>query len=587
MIFLKSNVLGTLKEIGNIYISIMIEYLKVKWFKCFDNFDIKFTSWINLLVWENDAWKSSLLSVIRILKGDLYIDIDDFRDILNPIKFEIKINWNLYKFIRDFNWNEKLSQVVNILDIKNKFSNNLLNEDDIWKYIKIFWWDLRWNKWEKLRIILEWFTDDEKEIENTPKSVLFGELKNIKFEDWKQFTDIQQNFKNFIKDDVNKIWDEEFILIKEWINVNKKLSDLVGDKLKEIKKRKENEYKNNLLSTIKEIIPSIQEMKLDLNPNLWNFSSYESKVNFIDRGMSINIDKKWDWTKRRITLALFKQESLKDQDSQNIYLLDEPDTHLNLRVQQDLINTFYKLVENWHQVIFTSHSPFILNLINISDIILLFNDWEKTDKLNLNLEEAENFNETLYNLWIQNIDIFFSKYFLFYEWKTELNFFSKAYYKKFGNSIEKKFIRQIDCEWIDNEAMFLKNFCSIIWDWVRIISIVDNDYEEKLKTKWIIERLNEKFSNFKLVRLWNKEFEDEFSSEQLYNCFCMELWNNWVNSIDDLEDLKINSVKFSSVLSDKTKLTKPIIWSRLADYLNFNDLPENIKNTLIHISELT
>jgi predicted ATP-dependent endonuclease of OLD family len=568
----------------------MIQYIKIKWYKCFEDFEIQFNPWINLLVWENDAWKSSILSVIRILKWELSIDKDDFREWANKIDFKIKINWNVYKYIKDNEWDEKVLILLNIKEVKEKLSSNTLNDEEITKYISILWWNtrLRWeNKNLEIKRVLDLITEDIKEIEGIQKNILINEFLNIKYEDWKSFNKIQDNFKIFIKDDVNKIWDEEFDIIESWISVKKKLSELVSVKLKDIKSRKEREYKENLLPTIQEIIPSIQWMWIELNPNLGNFTSYESKVDFLQNWKSINIDKKWDWTRRRITLALFKQESLKIDEAKNIYLFDEPDTHLNLRVQQDLVNTFYKLVENWHQVIFTSHSPFILNLLNISNIILLQNDWEKTEKVNLNLEDLDDFNKTLYNLWIQNIDIFFSKYFLFYEWETELNFFSKVYYKKYWDSIEKKFIRQINCDWIDSEAIFLKNFCTIIWDWVQIISIVDKDYQEKIKTKKIIDGLKSKFTwNFKLIQLWTKEFEDEFSCEKLFNCFKVELVENWINSQEDLEIQKNITKKFSSALSKNIKLWKPEIWNRLANYFEFDDLSEDLKKVLEDLNSL-
>lgn len=566
----------------------MIEYLKIKWYKCFENFEIEFNNWINLLVWENDAWKSSLLSVIRILKWEHFIDKDDFRDKNIVIDFEIKINRNIYKYSQNYNWDINISQLLNISELKNSFENDLLLDEEINLLIKKLWWDLRGNKKSKLKWLLDWIIEDIYEVKNINRTILFNELQNIQYEDWKQFSDIQQNFKNFIKSDVNEIWSEKIKIEENWEIKDKKLSDLVANKLREIKKRKEEEYKDDLLPTIKEIIPSIKWMNIDLSPNLWNFSSYESKVNFYENWKPVNIDKRWDWTKRRMTIALFKQESLKwESDVKNLYLFDEPDTHLNLRVQQDLINTFYKLVEDWHQIIFTSHSPFILNLINITNIVLLKNNWEKTDKFYLKTDEADDFNEALYNLWIQNIDIFFSKFFLFYEWETELNFFSKAYYKKYWDFIEKKFIRQVNCEWIDNEAIFMKNFSSIIWKDVKIISVVDKDYEEKAKTKNIIDNINQNFDDIKLITLWSdKEFEDEFSCNDLFNCFKEELNSNSINSVQDLETLKQTIPKFSWILSSKVRLWKPEIWSRLADFFDFDDLPKNLKDTLTHIKSL-
>jgi len=89
-----------------------------------------------------------------------------------------------------------------------------------------------------------------------------------------------------------------------------------------------------------------------------------------------------------------------------------------------------------------------------------------------------------------------------------------------------------------------------------------------------------KFTDLKLITLWTKEFEDEFLSAKLFDCFKTELKENWINSIDDLENLKTTIPKFSWILSSKTKLSKPEMWIRLADFFEFDDLPDKIKDTL-------
>lgn len=567
----------------------MITHLKITWFKCFEDFEISFKNQITLLVWENDAWKSSLLTVIRILKWELSVDQDDFRNSEIPIVFEIEVDSRKFKFTKEFSWNEILSEVLNIAELKDALDKGALSSDEINVHIKTLWWDLRGaDKGSKLRTLLNAISECKKEIWDIPKNNLFSALKTVKFEDGKQFSDIQQNFKNFIKDDVNKIWEEEFAIAHPSGNTeNKKLSDLVAIKLKEIKNRKETEYRNNLLPVIQGIIPSVAAMNLDLNPNLWNFSSYESRVDFLQGGKSINIDKKWDGTKRRITLAIFQEESLRDRETSNTYLFDEPDTHLNLRAQQDLVNTFSQLKEKWHQVIFTSHSPFILNLIDLQDVVLLQNNGDKSEKIEMSIDDSESFNTTLYKLWIQNIDIFFAKSFIFYEGETELQFFSHAFYKKFWFSIEKKFIRQIDCGWIDNEAIFLKNFCSIVWKWIRITSVVDKDYSTKTRTKNIIDWLKAEFSDFKLIELWtDKEFEDEFSCEQLYECFVSEFNASEINSVEELKALKETIPKFSWILSFKTWFSKPEIWLKLAQYYEFEQFSVQIQDVLTGINSL-
>lgn len=557
----------------------MIKYIKINWFRCYDNFELDFKPWMNLIVWENDSGKSSLLDVFNILKWNKQIDKDDFMYGKNNIEFEIKLDEDIFKIKKEINSDLKIFQILNITIILNLLELSALDEDTIKYYLKILWETTSWNKESKLKSKLESYTNEIEEIEIESK-ILYQIMWFTKFEDWKTFTNIQDDFKSFIKSDVSNIWDE--------VSWTKKISEIIADKLNDIKLSKEAEYSTVLLPTIKEILPDITGMNIELESDLWNFNWYKSKIGFSCWWNNINIQKKWDWTRRRISLALFKHESLKNSDDINTYLFDEPDTHLNLRVQQDLINTFWKLCENGHQVIFTSHSPFILNLVPLSNIIILKNNWAKTDKIEQDLTSPDEFYESIYHLWIQNVDIFFSKYFLFMEWATEEQFFSKAYYKKYLEPIEKKFIKQINCKGISNEWIFMDNFCSIIWDWIKIISIVDNDYTDDSKVTNIINKLNTKFLptwNFKLYTLWIREFEDLFESSDIFNCFNEECTTNNITE-SDITSWKDWTCKYSSMLQNKLKIKKPEIWRRLANYLNFDDLPQQIKEILSYINSL-
>jgi len=53
-----------------------IKNIKLKNFKCFSDLDIDFSipnwedwSWLNILVWENNSWKSSLIEAIHFLRN--------------------------------------------------------------------------------------------------------------------------------------------------------------------------------------------------------------------------------------------------------------------------------------------------------------------------------------------------------------------------------------------------------------------------------------------------------------------------------------------------------------------------------------
>ena len=119
----------------------------------------------------------------------------------------------------------------------------------------------------------------------------------------------------------------------------------------------------------------------------------------------------------------------------------------------------------------------------------------------MDISDQDEFIQILNSLGIQNIDIFFSKCFIFYEGASEFNFFESIYYKKNTSLIEKKFIRQINCEGIDKVAIFVDNFIKIIGENVRIIAVVDKDYELLPKTKSIIDKLSARFTSITLIKL--------------------------------------------------------------------------------------
>lgn len=568
----------------------MISSIKIKWYKCYEDEEFMFSSWINLLVWENDSWKSTVLDAIRIFSWDKVIDdLDNHNNWLDPIEIIIEKDWLLFSCKKE-NWlDAKFYKNINLLEIREKFDNWMITNDEAKETLSVLWINQQWInllpakkvKFEEY-IINNWIdliSNPIKEFE-IPKNLITANFGNIKYEDGKRFQNIQENFKSFVKDSVNTIRSQQMPWWGSTIQV------AIQNNLDAIKISKEADYRNNMLPTIQEIMPEVIDIKMTLNSSLWNFNWYEAQIDFINlSGNPISIDKKWDWTKRRVTLAMFKIES--NTSNNNIYLLDEPDTHLNLRVQQDLITMFENLASSWHQVIFTTHSPFILNLMSINDITMINHNGNKSNKVDTNLTSPNDFELTLYNLWIQNIDIFFSKYFVFFEWDTEKEFFSRAYQKKIWTTIEKKFVRQVIADWIDNEAIFMANFQKIIWEKIQIICIVDSDYAENRKSKWIIDSMENKYTPlwcFQKFALGTKEFEDLFESPVIYSCFEEELGRKI--SLADFSNTLVKAGKKSEYISQMIWLWKPEIGKRLANYLDYEDLHIDLQAVINHIYSL-
>src|SRR5699024_4191372 len=51
-----------------------------------------------------------------------------------------------------------------------------------------------------------------------------------------------------------------------------------------------------------------------------------------------------------------------------LILLDEPGVFLHVNAQKELINLFHKLTQNGHQLLYTTHSPSMIDTDNISNI---------------------------------------------------------------------------------------------------------------------------------------------------------------------------------------------------------------------------
>lgn len=575
----------------------MIEYIHIKWYRSIKDKKIEFKPWINLLIWENDAGKSSILNCIKFFSQDysLSFDKDDFhhffdwtKEVVMPeIMIEIKFFEKTIEYIKKESGEEWFHELIDINQIKSEI--NIKDEDQLKVILKMFWWSILWKQtidWMKAKIIAKideilktWITIQKFPIS---KSSFLEQWNNIKYQDGKHFEKINDHFKNFVKDQINTIWDTS-ITTDKW---EKTLRNIVDANLNTIKDVKKKDYKENLLPVLKEILPWLIDLDINIESQLWNFNTYNISIDFRGTNSSINMDKKWDWTKRRITLSLFKFESEKEATSK-VYLFDEPDTHLHIKAQQDLYEIIDKLKTSSNQIIFTSHSPYLLNLLQLSHIQLVENENWETKVKNFQSSENDQFEWVLSALWIQNIHIFFTKYFVFVEWDTEEQFFTRTLFNKYGTTFERKFAKIINAEWVSHEAIFADHLHRILWKDIKIIFIVDSDYTKNTATKKIIDALHTKFStSMAFIALWKKEFEDLFNIDDLYVCFEDEFTKASKTKID-IQKLLDSPCKFSEALSWIIWITKPQIWIRLSEYYKDKGLPNDIQTVIDRINSLS
>lgn len=237
------------------------------------------------------------------------------------------------------------------------------------------------------------------------------------------------------------------------------------------------------------------------------------KVKLLEGEDEIPINKKGDGTKRRITMALLEYKKVQQEKVPSLYVFDEPDTHLHVKAQMELLSILRQFCENGKQIIITTHSPFIMNFVKPRQIRLLYLENGET-KIKY-ISSDKQLERVLMNLGIENIYLFFSRKILIVEGETEERFITIIYERLFGNKLHSNLIRVIKRDSITDVPRFAKVLCQFVKP-EDILILVDSDIDERTdETKEIISKLEIPEKN--IFKVGTKEFEDAFEAEVLYN----------------------------------------------------------------------
>lgn len=405
----------------------------------------------------------------------------------------------------------------------------------------------------------------------------FPSFSNIQL-DGTQFENVSGFFKEvFLKEKQANIWSEK-------IDGEQTIEDFVKSKItnytNEITEKGILNKMQLYLKDLTDIRIEPQYRSKDLN--------IDAKVIFLENGKEINLEKKGDGTKRRVTMALLefkKDESLEDENESTLYLLDEPDTHLHVRAQLELLSTMETFSREGNQVILSSHSPFIINAVHPRQIRLLQNN-NNESKIRTLCDNVENSNNLLRSLGVENTYLFFSRHIIIVEGETEEIFIPSYYMKNKGKMITSDLIKVINTRGINN----IVGFCTAILelhDPEKIYLLVDNDASPDLEI--LIDKLQ--IPDQRKFIVGQKEFEDAFSSRIMFSC-----WNSYLREcgkqvpdtwteqkIEEMkQDCLVNNKKFSKQIKSLNKgsgkkLTKPILGRVLGEQCNEEQIPESLR----------
>lgn len=566
----------------------MLKKIKVENFRSLDNFKTEFNKGLNVIIGENDVGKTSLIDSLKILFNDKQIDNNDFRNKEKQIKIELETEELIYKFTSKLieGKPENVYENKPTQKIFNEFFNIIKSEeftsksDDekrniLKKYCSFLNISLRVNSNPETLIKniedkMGQSYENSNYIENKQLIYPISFLGSKKFDDMNSFFE-DTFFKEFKQD----IWDKKFdeITINELIN---KQIDLFKDKVLSEENTKE------LYDILSVFLPNFKEIKLETYPD--PKITLNIDVNFLNTdGQEISLEKMGDGTNRRTTIALFRYK----QDKNDLcYVFDEPDTHLHIKAQLDILNLFKVLTSSNKQLIITTHSPFLINEVSTNDIKFMKLDEDNKSTIFSLTEDVSS--QFLKDLGISNIDLFFTDKLLLVEGVSEEIFIPIFFKKIYDYPINHKFIKIVKAEGIKD----IPNFVRVIKDTfpdTNIFVLMDNDASDKDESK--LDNLLRKYdgiSQENIFRLGNQEFEDSFSNEILVKSINYYLKRKLTvdEEIDvkEIEDIRKKSGKFSANLNNLLlkqfgiELKKPDLAEILASHSKLEDVDETLLN---------
>ena len=559
----------------------MLKTIKIKNFRSLKDFQMEFNSGLNVIIGENDAGKTSLIDSLKIIFGLKKIDINDFNQLAEPVIIELEekdfyyyLESKIVENILENTFQLKPSE-EKIAEIKSKLEEIGEEErEQLKEYCSIF--NVSYRSTTKIETIKSNLTEALESGEYiTVKNINYP----ISFLGSREFENINSFFENtFFKELKEEIWN---------IKINDKtLNQHIADYIEEYKNEQlTNQDANELNAQLKEFLPDFKEINPIINPTAK--LNLDINVEILNNAnQEIMIEKMGDGTNRRTTMAIFKH---KKDKKDLVYVFDEIETHLHIKAQLDILKLLKDLSKQGKQIIITTHSPFLINQVNLNEIKLMSLDAETGSRV-ISLDSSDESQMALTNLGINNIDLFFTNKLLIVEGESEEYFVPVMYEKIYGYPISQNFIKIVKADGIKD----IPNFIRIIkksFAKTNIFVLMDNDAD--IFTKEKIDRFIEKDLIHKdnIFVIGDVEFEDTFSDEiliQSLSQYMSDVIGYGVEaSVRDIQKAR-NSEKFSEALGETFEnrtfknFRKPIF----AQYLAMFSEKEDIDEKFIKLFEL-
>lgn len=434
---------------------------------------INFNKWLNLLIWENDSWKTAIIDALKLIlkthtSERIKIDKEDFTEGTNNLRIEcvIKSRFNTDEetILRARRFTERMSFDAGnspflrlILNVSK--TNDKINPYELKAWSDFFWYQLSAEAKERLKCTyLKPLRDAETEL--MPKK--WSRLAQIL--DWHNLFENKEDHQ-FIQrfKEINEYLKGYFSSWNTGETINKHINDYLSAFYWDVINAPFSVNDPNLKSILELLRLSYEDIKKWLGNQNLLFIATE--------------------------LLHLRRD---DNESLKLWLIEEVEAHLHPQSQMRVIEKLQKdsnSENNWVQLISSTHSPNLWSKTKLENLILCTkNGVFNMDKGNTKLEEGDYpFLERF--LDVTKANLFFAKWVLLVEWWGE-ELLLPTIAKKMWYDLTSKWVSVIN---IGNTShlRYARIFWRIDWSNIGIPIAVVTDLDVKpadLEAKWEIKR---------------------------------------------------------------------------------------------------
>lgn len=367
------------------------------------NLDLNFNSWLNVLIWANDSWKTAILDAIKlVLKTNTWewIKVDkeeDFHYNTNNIKIQLRFDNFEPDEARHFaeflclNTTKNPPEEFLILNCEISKNNDRVFNYDIKAWPDWELWILTAEQREYLNVTyLKPLRDVKTEFIPKKWSRLSTILKSHEAFNWKSKThDLYKEFEILN----NKIRDYFITWLNwdiSWIEIKTKIDKFIWEFIDDSKKSSFNVTEWDLI----DILEKLKLTLLDINP--------------------------WLWSLNRLFIASELLHLQRDYDGLELWIIEEIEAHIHPQAQMKVIESLQNKIKGEKtQLIITTHSPNLASKVKLENLIIC--DWKNAFpmwKWYTELAETDyRFLERFLDVTKSNL--FFSKCVILVEWWAE------------------------------------------------------------------------------------------------------------------------------------------------------------------------